>query len=344
MNWWQVLLFPFTIVYNVITRFRNHLFNIGYSRSFQFDANVINVGNLAVGGTGKSPMVIYLLDHFIRKGLKTASLSRGYGRKTKGFRVLTDNDTAVSAGDEPLLFFRRFKGRSIISVGEDRALAIPQLLYEDEDLDVIVLDDAFQHRTVTPSFNILLTTFQRPFYKDYVLPSGLLREARKGAKRADSVLVTKCPENLSIHQMVKMSARVKKYAPEAEVFFTSLKYGGLRPLSDLVDKKNNTVIVCGIANPELFISYTKKNFSIVDSRIYGDHHSYSAKEVMEIMSLLKKYDAKLVTTEKDAVKLGEFDELKSFACYILPVDVYFLKDEERFIELLDQSIKSYQRK
>lgn len=344
MVWWQIVLFPFAILYDVITRLRNHLFTIGYSRSFQFDANVINVGNLAVGGTGKSPFVVYLLQYFHQKNQSTATLSRGYGRKTKGFFILSDQDTPKSAGDEPIVLYRRFGDRSLISVGEERALAIPTLLHEKPDLDVIILDDAFQHRTVTPSFNILLTTFQRPFYNDYIMPSGLLREGRKGAARSDVIIVSKCPPTLHEAQMEQMKEKIRKYAPGSEVFFTGLKYGEPQPLFEKKEKKDRALIVSGIANPELFFDYSESHFEVVDKRTYGDHHFYSDKEVSQLIALLNKYNAMLITTEKDAVKLREFDMLSEYPCFILPIEVYFLEKEDRFLEMLEGSIKSYERK
>ncbi|MEQ8576499.1 MAG: tetraacyldisaccharide 4'-kinase, partial [Fulvivirga sp.] len=164
MGFLGVLLLPFTFIYNSVTRFRNYLFDIGFKRSFEFDANVIGVGNLSVGGTGKSPMVEYLIK-LLADNYKISTLSRGYGRKTRGFRIANANDSASSIGDEPYQFYNKFKNVNV-TVGEERAVAIPHILAELEP-DVILMDDAFQHRYVKPGLNIMLTDYSRPFYSDF---------------------------------------------------------------------------------------------------------------------------------------------------------------------------------
>ena len=209
MNATQALLYPFTLLYGTITDFRNHLYNMGQRPSIQFDTNVINVGNLTVGGTGKTPHVEYLI-RLLHSQYKVATLSRGYGRKTKGFILANDEATAESIGDEPLQFYKKFKNECVVSVGEERALAIPHILTEHPETQVVLLDDAYQHRAVTPSFNILLTDYNRLFYQDYPFPSGRLRERRKGAKRANAVIVTKCPDDLSSSAQQAIEQQIRK--------------------------------------------------------------------------------------------------------------------------------------
>lgn len=343
MNWWQILLFPFAIIYDLITRLRNHLYNIQYSRAYEFEANVINVGNLAAGGTGKSPMVIYILNFLLQKGFKVASLSRGYGRKTKGFFLLNEETTPQEGGDEPVMIKSRFGEKVMVSVGEDRALAIPQLLFEDADLDAIVLDDAFQHRSVIPSFNIMLTSYQKPFYRDYVLPSGLLREARKGSSRADVICVTKCPENLSEKEKENITARIKSYAPGSEVYFCGIRYGELHPVFEKSDKKKQCITVAALADSSIFENYVSSKFNLIDKLSFRDHHDYTEKDIEKIRAASLYQDAMVITTEKDAVKLKKFSQLKEISIFYVPIKTNFLDGEKTFQDALVRSLKKYDR-
>lgn len=210
---------PFSILYKLVMQFRNHLYDIEYKAVFHFNTKVISVGNLSMGGTGKTPFVEYILRFLIEKGYsnKVATLSRGYGRKTKGFRIANNEDSPKTVGDEPFQIYQKFRNEAVVSVGEDRVLAIPSIIYEHPENEIIVLDDAYQHRSVKPNFSILLTDFSSLFYDDYVLPSGTLRESRKGAKRADVVIVTKCPLDLGKTEQEKIKERIEKYS-DKEVF------------------------------------------------------------------------------------------------------------------------------
>lgn len=187
----KIILAPFTLLYQSITSIRNKLYDSGKWHSATFNLPVINVGNLNVGGSGKTPHIEYIIA-LLRSQYKIATLSRGYGRKTKGFLIASESSSVTEIGDEPAQIKDKFPD-IIVSVGEDRLLAIPQLLRKYPDTDVILLDDAFQHRSVRPGLNILLTTFDKPFYEDHVLPLGRLRESPQGYKRADIIIVTKCP-------------------------------------------------------------------------------------------------------------------------------------------------------
>jgi tetraacyldisaccharide 4'-kinase len=188
-------------VYDGITALRNTLYDRSYKPSTRFALPVISVGNLAVGGTGKTPMVEYLI-RLLAPEFQLATLSRGYGRKTKGFRIAGAADTAATLGDEPYQLYKKFSPQVEVTVGEERAYAIPMILQERETIQAIILDDAFQHRSVTPGFSILLTEYGNPFFNDYVLPVGRLREAKSGADRADMVVVTKCPPHTSEDEMM----------------------------------------------------------------------------------------------------------------------------------------------
>lgn len=342
MVWWQVILFPFAILYNLITRFRNHLFNIGYTPMFDFDVNTIVVGNLSLGGTGKSPMVSYLLEK-LHADYPTATLSRGYGRKSKGFLLADGEVTPMEIGDEPYLFYKRYGQNVTVSVGEDRAYAIPALLYEAPKTQLILLDDGFQHRTVKAGMNVLLTRFDRPFYDDFVLPSGHLRESRGEAKRADVIIVTKCPADLDEDGKRPVRSKIRKYA-DATVYFTTVAYQEPLPFRNemLIDKVfKKFVVVSGIANNDDFVAYCQSNFTVTKVLTFPDHHNYAKKDLIRITRELSS-EVGLLTTEKDWVKLETVEYLQGFACFYVPIKVVFLEEEPKFLEEVKNSLKEYQ--
>lgn len=330
MKCWQILLFPFAILYDLITRFRNHLYNIGIKKSFEFEVNVIAVGNLSVGGTGKTPMVDYLIQYFVNKGMSVATLSRGYGRKTKGFRICTDADSPKTVGDEPFTYFEKYRERIVVAVGEERALAIPFILGEHPNVEVILLDDAYQHRSVKPNFNILLTTYAKPFWKDFVLPSGRLREGRYGVKRADAIIVTKSTEELELNILEKINK---------PVFQTDVVYG--EPMFFFGKKeKGRVIVVSGLADNKPFFDYVDGKYEVTNQFSFPDHHNYSIKDVAKLEQYLED-GSSLITTQKDAVKLKKFDSLQKFNCAFIPIQVTFLKEEEHFLQMVEESIQDY---
>ena len=340
MVWWQVILFPFAILYNWITRFRNHLYNIGYSPSFEFEVNTINIGNLSVGGTGKSPLVNFLIEMLLPKH-QVATLSRGYGRKSRGFRVATSADQSSEVGDEPYLFFKRYGEQVTVAVSEDRAYAIPAILFEKPEVDIILLDDAYQHRSVKPGLNILLTRYDRPFYQDQVLPSGRLRESRSGASRADLIVVTKCPDDLSIGIQESMQLKIARYSA-APVFFTKVAYQPKVAFGKVNDAVATYVVVSGLAHNEDFIRYCEAHFEIQKIFRFPDHHNYAEKDINRIVGTLSG-GVGLLTTEKDWVKLEKFTLLQEFPCFYVPIATEFLKDEALFIHKVTNSLKTYTR-
>ena len=342
---WTYLLFPFTILYDAITRLRNHLFNIGNKPSFSFEANVISVGNLSVGGTGKSPMINYLIDHLVKRNLQLATLSRGYGRKTKGFKIASVKDQPSDIGDEPTMYQLRYGQQVMVTVGEERALAIPQILSEQPDLDIILLDDAYQHRMVIPSFSVLLTTYERPFFKDHVLPMGRLRESRKGARRAQVVIVTKCPDTMGENEKTYYRDAIQTYAPKVPVYFTTVAYGSLVTLTEhqTIQRGSKVIAVAGIANPSGFFDYLTAHYELVETRKFSDHHYYTASQIQQLVDLAKNHQAALITTEKDATKLRGFLELLTLPVYYLPIQVSFLDQEEDFLNRIESSLEKYNR-
>lgn len=340
MFWWQVIFFPFALLFHLVTQLRNWMYDRGYRKSTPFDANVIAVGNLAIGGTGKTPMIDYLIRHFLKKNLKPATLSRGYGRETKGFRLGNWNDTPATLGDEPYGYFTKYKGQVPVAVGAERDLAISELLLYAPDVFTVLLDDAFQHRRVKPTVSILLTTYQNPFYQDYLLPIGRLRESRVGAKRADIIIVTKCPSFLSESEQVKIKYEISTYS-EAPVFFMTVDYLDPRPIfSNGLPLSNKVVAISGMAQPAPFEQHVSGKYQITLAHHYRDHYKYKQEDVRDISRELGP-DISLITTEKDMEKLKAFPELAHHSCYCIPIEMKFIRDEALFYSALDSMLKYY---
>jgi len=340
----KLLLLPFTLVYKTITDFRNHLYNIGYKPSIKFDRYLIGVGNLTVGGTGKTPFV-ELLIRLLKTKFNLAVLSRGYGRKTKGFRLANKHDNASTLGDEPFQYFTKYGTEIEVAVGEERALAIPELLFNNEDINLIILDDAFQHRRVTPNLNILLNDYSRPFYKDLVLPSGLLRESRKHANRADLVVVTKCPGSLQESEMIEIEREIRKYSGEdTPVYFTGIRY--LKPVRVYGDQPmaNSIFLFSGIANPKPLESFVSGQYDLLDHKIFPDHYAYKPQDLKTLIGNFQRFekiDKSFLTTEKDMVRLLSMREqlLEGYPVFYLPIELYFLKNEDSFAKILLSGIQ-----
>ncbi len=310
----RFLLFPFAILYGAITSFRNWLFDRRIKRELRFSIPIINVGNLSMGGTGKTPHTEYLI-RLLKKDHHLATLSRGYGRKVYGFQIADKTSTAHSIGDEPLQFYRKFGSEITVAVDADRVNGVSEICYRKEETDLVLLDDAYQHRAIKPGFNILLTDFNKPFYNDYILPVGTLRELRKGKNRADIIIVTKCPQ-LDFEQQDQIINKIKPSKAQ-KVFFSKVKYGNIVSLtnfSKLTDQPEKIILVTGIANALPLRQYLEKEATIVKHFNYPDHYTYKEKDIVEIHNLLTKFadgKVKIVTTEKDAMRLGtqQFEKL-----------------------------------
>ena len=332
----RVLLLPLALLYGLAVGFRNLLYRIGVLRSVRFDLPVISVGNLSVGGAGKSPHIEYLirwLDQFIH----VAVLSRGYGRKTFGFRPVTVIDTAEDAGDEPLQFKRKFPGVPI-NVGESRALGVPEVLKHTPATQCILLDDAFQHLAVTPGLNILLTEYSRPFTRDWLLPAGRLREWRMGYRRADVIVVTKCPPAMTEIDRRKMLLQIDPY-PRQRVYFSQYDYGMpydlLRPdIRRPFDLDTDVLLVSAIAHTDYLLSYLAGEVRSVQTLEYEDHHYFEETDLNDLLKRFQNLPSRnkiIVTTEKDAVRLElhqSFFWKNALPIFVLPVEVAFCDDDE----------------
>lgn len=333
----RFLLFPFAILYDLITSFRNFFFNIGVFKETTFKIPVIVVGNLSVGGTGKTPQIEYLI-RLLKDIYNVSVLSRGYKRKTTGFVLVNKNHTANDVGDEPLQYFKKFKDIDV-AVDENRVEGI-QNLVEKNTSEVILLDDAYQHRKVKGSFYVLLTKYDDLFTDDFLLPTGNLRESSLGAKRANVIVVTKCPLDLDEDQKMNIIGKLKKY--KKEVFFTTISYADKisgsqqYALNELKDFK--VLLITGIANPNPLIAFlTKKKVDFTHLK-FADHHNFSSKELEDIQ---QKFDAinfnkKLIlTTEKDYVRLSTKLKEVSF----LEIETSFLEDKLQFDAIIKKHIK-----
>ncbi len=328
----RYLLFPFSLVYGGIVWLRNKLFDKNILKSASFNFPIIGVGNIAIGGTGKTPMVEYLIK-LLQPYYQTATLSRGYKRKTKGFAIADDTTTALEIGDEPMQFHNKFPNVAV-AVGEERMVAIPQLLHDRPFTEVIILDDAFQHRPVKAGLNIVLTAFNNLFTRDLMLPAGDLRDVKASIKRADIIIVTKCKTNLTENEKNDLVKEIKPLSNQT-VFFTAINYSKPYHLFSKqvgnVSIEANVLLVCGIANPRPLKDFLITHCKSFDMLRYADHHIFNTDDLEDIKKQFGKLPIAnkiILTTEKDAVRLIKFkQELKDYPIYILPIEHYFLFNE-----------------
>lgn len=299
-----------------------------------------------MGGTGKTPMVEFLLRN-LQEELKLASLSRGYGRKTKGFLKVGKQSNPVEVGDEPLQIFRKFDGEIPVFVGEDRVSALREICRIAPKPELVILDDAFQHRRLQGDFYLLLSPFDSLFSRDFILPLGRLRESRKGALRANMVVVTKCPIGLSNSQKTEVESNLKPYLKEnIPVFFSKIGYGLPYPFGHNSAFSESVILVSGLANDRLFVKYCKENFNPLEVLSFPDHHAYREEDGRKILALLQKHIDKrpvLLTTEKDAVKLKSLSNqgfLGEIPIFVLPIEAQFdLEDKEMLLSYIRGKFK-----
>jgi tetraacyldisaccharide 4'-kinase len=314
------LLYPFSFLYDLVTYARNKAFDIKLLQQRVYNIPVIAVGNLSTGGTGKTPMIEYLIKHF--SGQNIAVISRGYGRKTKGFRIITDACASSEVGDEPLQMFLKFAPDVMFAVGENRVNAIDRVLEIAPQTDVILLDDAYQHRYVKASKYILLTSYYKPFYKDVLLPAGNLRESSRGIQRADVVVVTKCPQDLTIEQKQVVLKKLG-LKTEQKAFFSTIAYSEvlLNSVSEirLEDITQEVTLLTGIAHPSYFVKHVSGFVNVVEHLQFSDHHHFSQKDIEKIAT--RKI---VITTEKDFVRLRNSGLIN---LYYLPIKTQFLFED-----------------
>lgn len=330
--------------YSAIVWLRNKLFDQGVMGSVSFDIPVVGLGNLSTGGTGKTPHTEYIA-FFLKEEFKVGVVSRGYRRRTKGYLEVQSNMTHLESGDEPLQMKLNLGNEVKVAVERERLKGITTLLSDHYDRDVVLLDDCYQHRAIKPGIQILLSDYQNPFYQDRLLPLGNLREHRKGAKRADALVITKCPEDLTIDEQQKIENQVLDFGIK-KLYFTFLKYGDLEFLTpertEIRGKK--ALLITGIAKASYLLSYLKNLDVKIEHLEFPDHYRFRKEDLKAAQEKNGNFKADiLLTTEKDWMRLKEFDLGKYFpdlpVAYV-PITVQFMNKEEEF----KNWIKDYVRK
>lgn len=345
----RILLLPFSLLYWLAITIRNWLYDRGISKSTAFGLPLICVGNLSVGGTGKSPMVEYLVG-LLKNRFKVATLSRGYKRKTRGYALANADSTALDIGDEPMQFHLKFPNVPV-AVGEERIVAIPQLMQDRPDTQVIILDDAFQHRAIKAGLNILLTDYNNLFTRDFYLPTGDLRDLKSGYRRAEIIIVTKCKPGLSIEEKNSILEEIKPRSHQS-VFFTAIQYGKCYHIgthqSYELDPATEVLLVSGIANPKPLEQMLEEHSAAYYVAAYADHHIFSIDDLRDIR---KRFDAItatkkiILTTEKDSVRLSKFsNEIREMPFFVIPIRHQFLFGEEmKFSQRVTDFIQTFKQ-
>jgi len=330
-----ILLLPLAWLYAAVLAVRNWLYDHGWKASAPGWVPLIGVGNLRVGGTGKTPHVAWVVEELLRQGQRPAILGRGYGRQTKGLRLATATDSAATVGDEPWQYYQQFQALGVpVAVAENRQLGLDLLRQQHPELTTVVLDDAYQHRRVRPVLNILLTELARPFYYDYVLPAGRLRETRAGAARADVVIITKCPPDLSTEAQAEIMAQVRRYArPDVPVLFSAYDYAAPQPLTAAAVAAGPpapgqpALLLTGIAQPgPLREHLLGVGFGLEREVIFPDHHAFSPADLAAVRARWRAGQP-IFTTEKDATRLlapALAEALAGLPVYTIPVRVALL--------------------
>jgi tetraacyldisaccharide 4'-kinase len=341
----RFLLSPLGLLYGIGVSIRNLLFDRGLLKSSRFSIPVISIGNLTVGGSGKTPHVEYLI-RLLQPFIQVAILSRGYKREKPGFAMVEVSTPTKDVGDEPSLYKRKYQ-EVIVSVGEDRALGIPAMLSKAPHGEVVILDDAFQHRGVVSSKSILLTEFDNLYPDDYILPIGRLREWRSGAERADIIIVTKCPDNfkeLKGNHNISKAEEIKnklKLLPHQKLFFSGIKYGNLYSISNPnfiipVSEIKEAVVFSGLAKPGYLKKYLSDSLEKIEWITFPDHHFYEPQDLGQIKTAANNLNSNskyVITTEKDAVKMDAHIPYliqNNLNIFILPMEVYFFEQENNF--------------
>ena len=352
-NWFlksfRVLLLPFAILFWIIISIRNWMYKKNILKSTSFGLPLICVGNLSVGGTGKSPMVEFLVLH-LKNQFKVATLSRGYKRKTKGYALANNETTAIDIGDEPMQFHQKFPDVPV-AVGEERIVAIPQLLHDRPETEVIILDDAFQHRAINAGLNILLTDYSNLFTRDFFLPTGDLRDLRSSYKRAQIIVVTKCNSNLSQEERIAITKEINPLAHQ-KIFFTCIAYGTPYHITKkdfyFIADDTEILLVTGIANPRHLKNYLEDRIGTYYMMHYNDHHIFSTDDWKDIKKRFDNIDAAkkiILTTEKDAMRLLKYkQDIDGMAFYIIPIEHKFLfQQEKEFTDEVSTFIQNFKQ-
>jgi len=328
----RILLIPLGIFYGLVMAMRNKLFDLGILSSQNYLIRSIGVGNLSIGGTGKSVLVMYLIN-MLRKTHRIAILSRGYGRKSSGLIVAGAQDNVSRIGDEPFQFFNRYPETTVV-VSEKRTIGMRAIGTLDNPPELVIMDDMMQHRWVQPHIMIMTTSFDIPYFEDFLLPAGSLREFRSGVKRADILLITRTPDDLSIE---KKEAYLKNINIKIPVFFTKIKYSNLltfknKTIDSRILNEDCFILVTGIADTRHLVSYLKNQFGKFDHIKFSDHHNYSDSDSRMIQE--RAGDKIILTTEKDIAKLTQNIDSDRLCCLKIELDFVFEEDQNLFDKMM----------
>lgn len=345
----KIFLAPFALLYGIGVGLRNIFYSTGLLKANVFSLPVINVGNLSVGGSGKTPHVEYLI-RLLKPYLNVSTLSRGYKRKTKGFLLVNPRNNAAQVGDEPLMFKRK-NPDVVVAVSESRTIGIPMIVQKYPDTQVVLLDDAFQHRSVKPGLNILITEFGNPFFNDYLLPVGRLREGKSAAERADVVIVSKSPDSVTESEMNDF---FKKWTPyeHQKVYFSYYNYANpyfLYNGTQRIQLKEDLsiVLLCAIANTDYLLDYLEPRVKDYKLFQFEDHHEFTDRDIGQLKSYFEtlKSDKKvIITTEKDAMRLDlhrNYILEHKLPIFVLPIEVKFIEKEDEFQSLIKQYLLNF---
>lgn len=330
----KIIGFPFSLIWWLVSSIRNTLFNTKVFTSQEFDLPVIGVGNLSMGGSGKTPHVEYLIE-LLHHQNPVSVLSRGYKRKTTGYIFGSTQSTVKQIGDEPLQY--KLKYPSVpVAVCESRVIGIPQLLMDAPNTEVVLLDDIFQHRSIKPGLNILLTDYNQIYTNDWLFPAGNLREHTLGAKRADLILVTKCPTNMTLVESEAIRKRINPKSHQ-QLFFTAYHYGQpyslYHPDHRLADTNHEVLLMTGIAKPKYLKNYIESAYDAAFLNQFADHHHFTMSDINQVEQIFQNLgdvSKVIMITEKDAVKLSRFSkefQQAGLPVFIQPIQVKVLFDE-----------------
>ncbi|MCB9080809.1 MAG: tetraacyldisaccharide 4'-kinase [Lewinellaceae bacterium] len=346
----RILLAPFSLLYGIGVLIHQWLYRIGLLRSVQFSIPVISVGNLSVGGSGKTPHIEYLV-RLLKDYVHVAIISRGYRRKSKGYLLVDPRQSAEQAGDEPLQFKRKYPAIPV-AVSESRTIGVTQLIADHPETQVVLLDDAFQHRAIRPGLQIVLTTYQQPFTRDYLLPSGRLREWRSAYRRADIIIVSKCPPQLPDADRQRLLKEINPL-PHQRVFFSYYAYGQAYFLFQPDYRLNlhpglDVVLLSAIAGTDYLLEFLEPLVQSVTNIQYEDHHLFTKYEVAQLKLRFDRLESEhkaILTTEKDAMRLElhrEYLLQEKMPIFVLPVAVRFHGDDgARFDDLIQQFLLNF---
>lgn len=350
----MLLLYPISKIYGVVMAVRNKMFDYGILKQQEFDIPIVVVGNIAMGGTGKTPHVEYIVESLLGK-YNIGVLSRGYRRATKGFVLASPQSRPEDIGDESYQIYRKFGPDITVAVCEKRADGIRQMREINPALNMIILDDAFQHRYVKPSVSVILTEYNRPVFNDKILPYGRLRESARALNRADMVVVTKCPVDMKPMHYRLFEENLKLF-PFQKLYFSRYNYGHLVPIFpdevtdipalDNLRANNSILVITGVANPKPFVRFLRRNKAKVKLKRFTDHHNFTASDMEEIARLFDELPSAnkfIVTTEKDAVRILNnpyFHHRLKKSIFYVPIKVEFIdRGEAEFTAGIEKTIR-----